>query len=111
MDINVKQGEYEGKQYWYASLNRSGQMPPPQVVDGALNPVDPTKIGNGTVANVKVWQRDYDIGGRKGISSKLDAVQVVEMKEYIPQSGFDVMAVQDVSHEMPSAPEGFDPGF
>ena len=86
-------------------------MPPPQVVDGALNPVDPTKIGNGTVANVKVWQRDYDIGGRKGISSKLDAVQVVEMKEYIPQSGFDVMAVQDVSHEMPSAPEGFDPGF
>ena len=105
MKLNVKEGEYEGKKYWYASLNRSGKLDPPKVVGPDLSPVEPSKIGNGTVANVKVWQRAWEMGTRSGISSKIDAIQVVEMKEYTPSLGFDVMAVEDVSRDFPKAPE------
>ena len=50
----------------------------PTVVDGDLNPVDPDTIGNGSIANVRIFQYSYpDADGRAGTASVLMGVQLV----------------------------------
>jgi len=60
---------------------------PPRVVDMAKQPF--TKdIGNGSVCNVIVTPFDYEFAGKKGVTVLLDAVQVVEWKEYVGEEDF-----------------------
>lgn len=66
---------------------------PPLVVDWNRDTYDPEKvekIGNGTVGNVCIRAFDYDYNGKKGVGAGLQAIQVLELKEYNPGSSFEV---------------------
>ena len=53
------------------------------VVDKELNPVDPKSIGNGTVANVKLFTYPYKTSdGREGEKTILMAIQVLDLVEF-----------------------------
>ena len=65
---------------------------PVTVVDGNLQPMDSTKIGNGSIGNGIVYQYSYNMQGRSGIGTSLNGVQVTDLKEYNPSSsGFDMV--------------------
>jgi hypothetical protein len=62
---------------------------PVKVVNGSLEELDPMTIGNGSVANVRLFQYEYEVGQGKakktGIASMLMAVQITKLEEYIPK--------------------------
>jgi hypothetical protein len=74
------------------SKKRDGSdMAPVNVVAGDLSPVDPSTIGNGSIANLSVFQYDYNVSGKEGIASMLMGVQITTLNEYKPapkQGGF-----------------------
>ena len=69
---------------------------PPEVVNGAKQPIDSNSIGNGSVGNVMIFQYPYDVAGRKGVSSILSKVQVIDHKVYTPNSSIDFDLADDV---------------
>lgn len=94
--LNVKQDKND-PQVHFVNLKRKGikadgnPNAPVKVVDGKLQPVDASKIGNGSKVNVNLWQYEYEAPGRKGVATSLTAVQVTELKEYAASAGFDVV--------------------
>ena len=64
---------------------------PVKVVDGKLQPLDSRTIGNGSTGNVILFQRPYEMQGRKGVSTMLTGVQVTGLVEYAPQGDFSVV--------------------
>lgn len=67
--------------------NGSPSLPVP-VVDGDLMPIeDVSIIGNGSRANIAVHSFDYTWNGKKGVGFRLEAVQMLEVKEYTGASG------------------------
>ena len=49
---------------------------PVAVVDSQKKAIPSTiKIGNGSIGNVKVYRREYDVAGRQGVSTILTAIQ------------------------------------
>jgi len=52
------------------------------VIDGKLKPIDPDTIGNGSVANIRIFQYEYTNEGKKGIASVLMAVQLTKHLVY-----------------------------
>lgn len=91
LSINVKPDEDDAGIFYKATLKkrskkRNGEeQNPVSLVGGDLSPIDPDKLGNGSVGNVRVYQYDYNIGGREGIATMLMAVQVTTYKEYEPK--------------------------
>ena len=90
-EYNVKVGEDDQGIVYTVKVNQpkfrkdGTENKPIPVVGRDLMPFDHTKlasIGNGTVANVKVWEGDYNYNGKKGKMFRLEAVQIVELKEY-----------------------------
>jgi hypothetical protein len=59
--------------------------PPVQVINGKGADVDPNTIGNGSIANVRIFQHDYVYEGKKGIKSILMAIQLVKHIVYVPK--------------------------
>ena len=52
---------------------------PPELVDGKRQPVDPDTVGNGSIGNVRIWQREYtDKVGKKGVASTLMGIQLTK---------------------------------
>jgi hypothetical protein len=74
------------------SKKRDGSdMAPVNVVAGDLSPVDPSTIGNGSIANLSVFQYSYSVNGSDGVASMLMGVQITTLNEYKPapkQGGF-----------------------
>ena len=68
-----------------------------RVVDNNKQPLDPSIIGNGSIANVIVYQYPYDTAGRKGIANSLTAIQVTKLVEYTGSGSIDFDVVGDVS--------------
>ena len=62
-----------------------------KIVDSKLQPLEGNNIGNGSKVNVNLWQYEYEAPGRKGVATSLTAVQVVELVEYTPTAGFEVV--------------------
>lgn len=58
---------------------------PVEVLNGKLEPLDPATIGNGTVANVRVFQYPYGDEGK--VANVLMAVQVTKHVVYTPPAG------------------------
>ena len=54
----------------------------PRVVDATKQPLDGTKIGNGSRGNVIVYTFDYEYAGSSGRGHSLTAVQVTDLKVY-----------------------------
>jgi hypothetical protein len=72
----------EGEPYWRANLRKkslkdgepTGYV---EVVDMQLQPIDPDTIGNGSLANVRVFQYEYKKeGGGVGVANVLMAIQL-----------------------------------
>jgi hypothetical protein len=74
------------------SKKRDGSdMAAVNVVAGDLSPVDPSTIGNGSIANLSVFQYEYNVSGKEGVASMLMGVQITTLNEYKPapkQGGF-----------------------
>ena len=72
------------------AVNKEGDdVDPPQIVDKARTPIKGNNIGNGSKGNVKLFQYPYDVAGRKGTSSMLVGLQVVDLVPYEPDSSID----------------------
>lgn len=105
----VKVAPDEGEPFWRVNLKKkskksSGEPSAPvRVVDGKLNPIDPNTIGHGSVANVRVYQYDYEKpdGGGTGLASVLMAVQLTKHIKYTPgpQDDFDEEETEVVEPE------------
>jgi hypothetical protein len=54
----------------------------PAVTNGRGEPVDPTTLGNGTVCNIRIYQREYELKGIKKTANTLMALQVVKHVVY-----------------------------
>jgi len=91
MNIGVKTDEDDHGIFYKASLKkrskkRDGEpQNPVTLVGGDLSPIDPNTLGNGSIGNVRIYQYEYNVAGRKGIASMLMAVQVTTLKEYTPK--------------------------
>ena len=97
-NLKVKEKEEDGKTVFTANLSRKGTTSkgpnsPVKVVDASLQPVDPSKIGNGSKVNVNLWQYEYSYAGRSGIGTSLTGVQVVELVEYNGAGSVDFDAI------------------
>ena len=103
MGIRVKIEEPDDAPLFYkANLNKksftqqkSEANPNPEmadpvtVVDGKRNPIDPNTIGNGSIANIRVFQRDHYSDPDKKVCI-LMGVQVTKLVKYVPKPrGFD----------------------
>ncbi|HRA18802.1 MAG TPA: hypothetical protein PLZ24_16835 [Flavobacteriales bacterium] len=70
------------------TANADGKaISPPRVVDLAKQPFA-KEIGNGSVCNVIVDFYDWEFNKKKGRGAWLNAVQVVEWKEYVGSEDF-----------------------
>ena len=58
---------------------------PVQVVNGKNEDIDPNSIGNGSIANIRIFQHEYTFEGKKGIASVLMGVQLVKHIVYTPR--------------------------
>jgi len=102
LSINVKPDEDDAGIFYKATLKkrskkRNGEeQNPVSLVGGDLSTIDPDKLGNGSVGNVRVYQYDYNIGGREGIATMLMAVQVTTYKEYEPKPREDDFEMTDM---------------
>jgi hypothetical protein len=68
-----------------------------RVVNSDLTPMEKlTTIGNGSKANVIVFQYPYDVAGRKGVGSSLTAIQITDHIVYAPNNGVDFEAVGSI---------------
>jgi len=109
MFLNVKSEEDDnGEKFWRFNATRklykAGQdaLPeherekndPPAVVNGDREPIS-VSIGNGSKANLKLFQAPYDYKGKKGVSTVLTAVQVTDLKVYAQNTGVDFDVVDD----------------
>ena len=87
-DAGVKMKKHDDG-YYHANVkrnvvNRKGDKNTPVVIvdkDKQLVP-ETVSIGNGTVANLKLFSYDWSVGGKSGTSAMLSAVQVMELVEY-----------------------------
>jgi hypothetical protein len=89
----------DGKPYYGLTLRKKiskhdgSPNQPVNVVAGDLSPIDPMTIGNESIANLSVFQYDYEYKGKKGIASMLMGMQVTTLNEYTPRpaaGGFEV---------------------
>jgi len=82
--------------YFRAMLRRKSKKKdgtdntPVEVVDGECNPLDPSVIGNGSIANIRIWQYEYPDKTKPGQMKKasiLSAIQVTTLVEstYVPK--------------------------
>lgn len=82
----------EGTPFIYAARkpksNKGTEIPPPRVVDMERKPFKGA-IGNGSVCNVIVSFYDWTFQKKTGRGVWLEAVQVVDLKEYAGREDFD----------------------
>jgi hypothetical protein len=78
--------------YWKVNLRRKSVKEDgtastvPEVKDGDLEPVDPNTVGNGSVANIQVFQYEYDLEtGGKGIANVFMGLQLIKHVVYKPK--------------------------
>lgn len=82
------------------SIKEDGEPSSPvTVVDGKLDPINPDSIGNGSVANVRIFQYEYSNEGKKGIASVLMALQLTKHIVYAPPARDDDFETTDTQVE------------
>lgn len=54
----------------------------PSCVDLSLSPIDPTTVGNGSIAHVHVKEREWTWKKKSGISADLKGIQVAVLRPY-----------------------------
>lgn len=93
-----KDNDEEGPiEYWRANLRKrsikadGSDAPPPEVVDGDLNAIDPNTIGNGSIGNIRIYNYDYrdKETGQSGTAAILMGVQLTTHIVYTPKERDD----------------------
>lgn len=71
---------------------------PPTVENGKGESLDPTSIGNGSVANIRIFQSEYTFEGKKGVRNTLMGIQLVKHKVYVqkPMEEFDAAETETI---------------
>jgi len=98
-----------------SSVGKTGKPKGPvEVVDGEMYPVDPKTIGNGSIANIRVFQYespDPDTGELR-TRSVLMGVQLTKLRIYVPKPRTDGFTATETERIEPedSNSEGFSPG-
>lgn len=114
----------DGKKQWRVNLrkkslkfvkgSKTNEMEPAKpvnVVDGNLDDVDPDTIGNGSIANIRVYQYEYEKeDGTKALASMLTDVQLVHhvlyaAKPHDPAESFGKTETTRVAAETQSMDE------
>lgn len=79
----------DGDPYWRLNLRKKSikndktPSSPVVVVDAKMNPLDPETIGNGSVANVRIFQYEYKkADGTQGIAAVLMGLQILKYVKY-----------------------------
>jgi len=91
LKLNVKPDEDDDGVYYKVNLKKKSKkrdgsdQNPVSLVSGSLEPIDPNKLGNGSVGNVRIFQYEYNVNNKQGIASMLMAIQVTELREYTPK--------------------------
>jgi hypothetical protein len=92
----------DGPPYFRVNLRKKSikvngdEASPVNVVDGKLQPVDPNSIGNGSVANIRIFQYEYQKqDGSVGIVSVLMGVQLTKHVVYVPKPRDDEFTETD----------------
>ena len=83
----------DGEPYYRVNLkknkfNSNGQEGKPvTVVNGQLDNIDPDSIGNGSIANIRIWQYEYPASDGSGVRTKSIpmAIQVIKHILYKPK--------------------------
>ena len=89
-NLRVTPDENDDGVFYRANLKKKSKkrdgsdMAPVNVVAGDLSPVDPSTIGNGSIANLSIFQYDYSVSGKEGIASMLMGAQITTLNEYKP---------------------------
>jgi len=102
-NINVKTDDDDSGVFYKATLKKKTRKAngdpqnPVNLVAGDLSPIDPNTLGNGSIGNVRVYQYDYEVGGKKGVASMLMAVQVTTLKEYTPKPREDDFEIVEMN--------------
>ena len=81
----------EGEPYYKVSFKRNTinakgeEAECPEIVNGNLDTVDPTTIGNGSIGNIRLFQHKYEAGDgfAAGISSVLMGLQLTKHIIYV----------------------------
>jgi len=66
----------------YVQPKRKVALGKPLVVDTEGNPVDPSKIGNGTIATIECSCKYYKIGGNESLPIYIEKVIIEDLVEY-----------------------------
>ena len=117
-NLAVKKSKGDDR-YWFVNLKRKAvyektgdAAQPVVVVDGELMPIDSTSVGNGSIGNVQLFQKNWEMNGRKGVKSELKAIQVTKLVVYKAQGGlaFEATGKTEVisSGEGPTADDASD---
>lgn len=95
-----------GNRQWRLNLNkksitREGKASAPvEVVNGALQPIDPNTVGNGSIGNVRVYQ--YERQDKTGLASVLMGIQVTRHIIYTPKVRDDDFKTADYETVAPA---------
>ena len=112
----VRESEEGPVLYWRVNLRKKSikedgeKAGPVRVVDGNLNDVDPDTIGNGSIANVRIFQYGYKDAdsGEDGKASVLMGIQLVKHILYKPKARDDDF--EETETEIVSADDDDDDG-
>lgn len=108
----------DGDPYWRLNLRKKSikldktAAGPVVVVDGKMNPMDPNTIGNGSTANVRIFQYEFTRGdGSTGIAAVLMGIQVTKYIKYESsrKDDFEDVGDTEVMGEMGGDDEDFVP--
>lgn len=74
---------------------------PPDVLNGKNIEVDPGTIGNGSIANIRLFKREYELGGIKKVNYTLMGVQLIKHVLYVgaPMEEFDECETETIIPE------------
>jgi hypothetical protein len=114
--------EEGAKPFWRVNLRKKSMTSdgeaadPVEVLNGKLKPVDPNSIGNGSVANVRIFQYEYKKkdGSGVGLVSVLMGIQLTKHIVYVPKprdDDFQETETETIEPEETEAETGSDDKF
>jgi hypothetical protein len=102
LTLKVTPGDDEDGIFYRVNLRKRSKKKdgepqnPVTVIGGDLSEIDPTTIGNGSKANVRIFQYDYVMDGKTRTGTMLMAIQITELNEYIPKPREDEFGVTNM---------------
>jgi hypothetical protein len=89
------------------TIKASGEKSDPvDVVNGRLEAIDPRTLGNGSIANIRIFQYKFTNDGEEGLATVLMALQVTKHIKYEPTESEDGFDMQEMDEDDEAFEEG-----